>query len=204
MKLISEYHLTTIAAKLRQKQLLTALKVAALGTMIGGMLFINTGNRQLSVIEKSKPTSVLVEDSKIKEKKGNTFPILDNLKPVQSDTIDMVDLYLKPVEEIVLEVIRGNWGNEPERMQKLTEAGYDYFQIQGYVNQVLINNVPITNLRAIDVIAREVIQGKWGEGEEKKQRLEKVGFDVHLIESVILQTVAEESLETPKQYTKIN
>ncbi len=169
MKLISEYHLTTIAAKLRQKQLLTALKVAALGTMIGGMLFINTGNRQLSVIEKSKPTSVLVEDSKIKEKKGNTFPILDNLKPVQSDTIDMADLYLKPVEEIVLEVICGNWGNEPERMQKLTEAGYDYFQIQGYVNQVLINNVPITNLRAIDVIAREVIQGKWGEGEEKNK-----------------------------------
>ncbi len=43
-----------------------------------------------------------------------------------------------------------------------------------------------------------------GRRRRKKQRLEKVGFDVHLIESVILQTVAEESLETPKQYTKIN
>ena len=35
------------------------------------------------------------------------------------------------------EVIRGEWGNEAKLKQKLTEAGYDYSEIQRKVNQLI-------------------------------------------------------------------
>lgn len=35
------------------------------------------------------------------------------------------------------EVIRGNWGNNPQRKQRLTKAGYNYNEIQAKVNAKL-------------------------------------------------------------------
>lgn len=43
----------------------------------------------------------------------------------------------KPAEEIAMEVIDGKWGCGNDRRQKLTNAGYDYEQIQKIVNQIL-------------------------------------------------------------------
>ena len=40
-------------------------------------------------------------------------------------------------EEIAREVIRGDWGNDPERTQRLTLAGYDAEEIQREVNRIL-------------------------------------------------------------------
>lgn len=39
--------------------------------------------------------------------------------------------------DIARAVIRGDWGNGQERVDKLTAAGYDYSTIQGIVNQML-------------------------------------------------------------------
>lgn len=39
--------------------------------------------------------------------------------------------------DIAREVIRGDWGNGQERVDRLTAAGYDYSTIQGIVNQML-------------------------------------------------------------------
>ena len=52
------------------------------------------------------------------------------------------DLFLKPaklktVEEVAREVISGKWGNGSDRMKRLTEAGYDYSEIQKKVNELL-------------------------------------------------------------------
>lgn len=44
---------------------------------------------------------------------------------------------LKTVDEIAKEVIRGNWGAGDERKKKLTEAGYNYSEVQARVNQLL-------------------------------------------------------------------
>lgn len=41
----------------------------------------------------------------------------------------------KTNEEIAKEVIQGKWGNNPERKQKLIEAGYDYEAIRKIVNE---------------------------------------------------------------------
>lgn len=43
----------------------------------------------------------------------------------------------KSNEEIAKEVIQGKWGNNPERKQRLTKAGYDYKSIQAIVNKML-------------------------------------------------------------------
>lgn len=40
----------------------------------------------------------------------------------------------KSNEEIAREVIRGEWGNDPERRERLTAAGYDYATIQKIVD----------------------------------------------------------------------
>lgn len=48
------------------------------------------------------------------------------------------------VEEIALEVIQGKWGNGNARKLKLAAAGYNYAEVQAYVNRVLANAKPQT------------------------------------------------------------
>lgn len=48
----------------------------------------------------------------------------------QNDTENFYD-----IKHIALQVIRGEWGNNPERRKRLTEAGYDYEAIQERINQ---------------------------------------------------------------------
>ena len=43
----------------------------------------------------------------------------------------------KSVDEVAKEVIDGKWGNNPGRKKKLTEAGYDYNEVQNKVNELL-------------------------------------------------------------------
>ena len=43
----------------------------------------------------------------------------------------------KTIDEIAGEVINGEWGTGTERKKKLTEAGYDYNEVQKKVNQIL-------------------------------------------------------------------
>ena len=47
-------------------------------------------------------------------------------------------LYRKTTDEIAVEVIAGLWGNgSEEKEKKLTEAGYDYSEVQRKVNQLI-------------------------------------------------------------------
>lgn len=50
---------------------------------------------------------------------------------------DISALGKKTVDEVALEVIRGDWGNGDERVKRLTAAGYDYNEVQKRVNQVI-------------------------------------------------------------------
>lgn len=43
----------------------------------------------------------------------------------------------KSIREVALEVIRGDWGNGDERYDRLTAAGYDYYEVQREVNRLL-------------------------------------------------------------------
>lgn len=46
----------------------------------------------------------------------------------------------KSITEIAKEVIEGKWGAGAERMRLLTDAGYDYMQVQNKVNELLSHN----------------------------------------------------------------
>ena len=48
---------------------------------------------------------------------------------------------LSEANNIVKEILRGEWGKGAERMQRLAEAGYDYAEVQGYVNTYLSKRV---------------------------------------------------------------
>lgn len=43
----------------------------------------------------------------------------------------------KSVHEIALEVIQGLWGNGADRRKRLTDAGYNYDEVQAEVNRIL-------------------------------------------------------------------
>lgn len=66
-------------------------------------------------------------------------------------------------------------GNGEERKRKL---GDRYNAIQERVNMLLSN----TANKSVEQIAKEVIQGKWGNGKDRKNRLEKAGYDYYLVQ----------------------
>ncbi len=47
------------------------------------------------------------------------------------------EVIVKTIDEIVAEVIKGDWDNGEQRKKRLTEAGYDYNVIQAKVNEKL-------------------------------------------------------------------
>ena len=112
---------------------------------------------------------------------------------------------------LIEEIIRGEWGNGDERANRLLNSGYNPVEVQTAVNRFLVgedweninseddnnerkqkesnrnSNYTETGLRAnnqnIDPIATEVIQGDWGNGEERRERLEKAGYDYDAIQA---------------------
>jgi hypothetical protein len=77
-----------------------------------------------------------------------TWPPRSNITPVKSEPSALVQnipkqanpekmSQLLPLNDIAREVIRGNWGNNPERARRLTAAGYDAAVVQRRVNEML-------------------------------------------------------------------
>lgn len=91
------------------------------------------------------------------------------------------------LDQIANEVIQGKWGNGEDRKNKLKNAGYDVNEVQNLVNQKLGVSVSKPNLKSINEIAREVIQGKWGNGQERKTRLTNAGYDVQAVQNRVNQ-----------------
>ncbi len=54
-------------------------------------------------------------------------------------TIITAEEQLAEATEIVNQILRGDWGNGAERVQRLTEAGYDAAEMQEYANKVFAN-----------------------------------------------------------------
>ena len=91
---------------------------------------------------------------------------------------------LKPIDTVAREVIAGQWGNGQDRVNRLTQAGYDYNAVQAMVNEILS---PQPQRKSIDEIAREVIRGKWGNNPERKRRLESAGYDCNAVQARVNQ-----------------
>lgn len=87
----------------------------------------------------------------------------------------------KSIDEIAREVIAGKWGNGADRKNRLTKAGYDYDAVQNCVNEML-GKASKPSKKSVDEIAREVIAGKWGNGQDRKNRLTKAGYDYNTVQ----------------------
>jgi surface antigen len=80
----------------------------------------------------------------------------------------------KSVDEVAKEVIRGEWGNGDERYNRLTNAGYNYNEVQAKVNELLNSNkptpVPTPSVDILDLV-RKTIRGDFGNGEARRKAL---------------------------------
>ena len=87
----------------------------------------------------------------------------------------------KSVNTIAREVLVGRWGNGVDRKSRLTKAGYDYAKVQSAVNK-LVKASQMTQDKIINAVAHEVIIGKWGNGQERIDRLKAAGYDPNKIQ----------------------
>ena len=105
----------------------------------------------------------------------------------------------KSNEAIAKEVIAGKWGNGAERKQRLTDAGYNYSDVQAKVNELVSKKPePTPPKKSNAEIAQEVMQGKWGNGQDRKNRLAAAGYNYAEVQAEVNKLVA------PKPQKKSN
>ena len=107
--------------------------------------------------------------------------------------------------DVAKNVIRGDWGNGDDRYNRLTAAGYDYNRVQGIVNDLLAGRTPSGELvvkipvkkeeakkeeakpalKDVVTVAKEVIRGDWGNGDDRYNRLTAAGYDYNAVQSKV-------------------
>lgn len=90
----------------------------------------------------------------------------------------------KSIDEIAAEVMAGKWGNGDARKKAITEAGYDYTTVQAAVNKLAKGENKPT-LKSNAEIAKEVMAGKWGNGDARKKALEAAGYNYAAIQAEV-------------------
>jgi lysozyme len=114
---------------------------------------------------------------------------------------------LKSLNTVANEVLQGLWGNGQERFDRLSNAGYNAQAIQDRVNAILNDETPSNSAGSdLDSVAQEVLQGLWGNGQERFNRLTDAGYDAEEVQdkvnsllggedTVDLNTVANEVIQ---------
>ena len=95
----------------------------------------------------------------------------------------------KSNEEVANEVLAGLWGNGDDRKNKLAAAGYNYDTIQSIVNSKLGGGGAAPR-KSNEVIAREVIAGAWGNGQDRVNALTAAGYDYNAVQAIVNGQVA--------------
>jgi len=126
----------------------------------------------------------------------------------------------KDIETLAKEVMNGDWGKTDDEIKaKLEAAGYDNFlHVKSKVNNLIkaaedakkaaeaaakeaaakIEAERLAKRAAkIEELAREVIQGKWGNGQERKDKLTAAGYDYSEVQGKVneLLTTEKEKIE---------
>ena len=101
-----------------------------------------------------------------------------------SGVVNSTHTHTKTLDEIAREVIKGKWGTGSERKKRLEASGYVYSAVQAKVNELCNkSSVKSTTKKSVDTVAREVIKGLWGNGSERKARLEAAGYNYKEVQS---------------------
>lgn len=94
----------------------------------------------------------------------------------------VINNVIKSVDVIAKEVIQGAWGNGSDRKERLTKSGYNYAEVQARVNEMLGAKKQASPQKSVDTVAREVIKGLWGNGADRKARLEASGYNYRQVQ----------------------
>ncbi|QBZ73568.1 glycoside hydrolase [Streptomyces phage RosaAsantewaa] len=105
----------------------------------------------------------------------------------------------KSDKEVAREVLRGEWGNDPERSAKLRSAGYNPATVQSAVNVLLQKAEDEKRPKSVSQIASEVIDGKWGNGNERKSKLKKAGYDPAKVQAEVNRLLGVKTKKTVSQ-----
>lgn len=97
-------------------------------------------------------------------------------------TTDYVD-NATDLDSVANEVLQGLWGNGQERYDNLTNAGYDAQAVQDRVNALLSGEYTQSNYTNLDSVANDVIQGLWGNGQERFDNLTNAGYDAQAVQN---------------------
>lgn len=135
-----------------------------------GMVDIFTSKDYIATSNKLLRGDILLNESKHLAVVINS-DVAQTPTPITKDTTSNHD-------EIARQVIRGSWGNGPERKTRLTQAGYNYAEIQSRVNAIL-------NGKTLEIVAREVINGKYGNGNTRKTKLKQLGYDYDVVQTLV-------------------
>lgn len=129
-----------------------------------------TGHDHVGIVEKVKDGVITVIEGNVSDKckrrtinvngryiRGFATPHYDRIKN---------NTYHKTTNEIVKEVLSGEWGNGAVRKNALTASGYDYTNIQKEVNR-------------ISKLTEKVLDNKYGVG---KDRVKALGDDYDIVQ----------------------
>ena len=97
---------------------------------------ITSGTTQTSTIETTSVEKEVVDVTTIEETETNTTEETTEISTEQTTIVTT-----KSIDDIVQEVINGSWGFDSERETRLTEAGYNYLDIQSKVNEIMSTSI---------------------------------------------------------------
>jgi N-acetylmuramoyl-L-alanine amidase CwlA len=99
----------------------------------------------------------------------------------------------KSYTDVARDVIAGEYGNNPQRAKKLESEGYDPEAVQREVNRLLNKGTgttkPAPAKKTVHQLAEEVIDGKWGNGDERRKRLTAKGYDYNAVQKEVNRIV---------------
>nr|DAY20950.1 MAG TPA: Endolysin [Caudoviricetes sp.] len=87
------------------------------------------------------------------------------------------------LDSVAQEVLQGLWGNGQDRFNNLENAGYDAQAVQDRVNSILSGDYEQASNTNIDAVAQEVLQGLWGNGQERFDNLTNAGYDAQVVQN---------------------
>lgn len=103
----------------------------------------------------------------------------------------------KDITTIAKEVISGAWGNGEDRKNRLQSAGYNFDAVQAEVNRIL-SGASSKPQKPVSEIAREVLRGEWGNGSDRKKRLEQAGYNYQAVQNEVNRLAGASSVDIDK------
>lgn len=118
-------------------------------------------------------------------KKPITKPVANKPKPSPKPK-------KKTIDQMAAEVIAGKHGNgHVNRRKSLGISQVEYNKVRNRVNQLAgIKIVAKPTLKSLNSIAQEVIDGKWGNGNDREKRLNKAGYNADKVQAKVNQLLS--------------